>query len=106
MKIIKSYITVNGKKYFYTLEKINKEETFFRCKGTHIAQPFPDEDIPALLVDLPELIISEQEYYKNQKEIIRFRISAEDKKRIQKKAIKSGYNSVSSFLRDLGLGKA
>ncbi|MFC1616490.1 hypothetical protein ACFL21_05085, partial [Patescibacteria group bacterium] len=66
-------------------------------------QEFLNEDIPALLNDLPNLIIAEKNYNKQQSEMIRFRVTPEDKKRIEKHAIKKGYTSLSSFLRDLAL---
>ena len=102
---IKHYITLNNKKYFYTLKNTTKSNTIVKCDAANISQEFLNEDVPALLNDLPDLILAEKEYKKQQSEIIRFRISTEDKKRIEKKAIKKGYTSVSSFLRDLALGK-
>ncbi len=102
--IFKHFITINNKKYFYTLKPASPEATFVECEAANIAQEFLNEDIPRLLSDLPNLIIAEKKYTKQQSEIIRFRISATDKKNIQKKAIKKGYNSVSGYLRDLALG--
>lgn len=102
---IKHYITLNNKKYFYTLITNNKSTTF-KCDAANIAQAFLNKDIPALLNDLPNLIIAEKEYKQQQDKIIRFRISPEDKKLIEQKALKKGYTSVSSFLRDLALGNS
>ncbi|MBU1992354.1 MAG: hypothetical protein ABH856_02290 [Patescibacteria group bacterium] len=103
----KHYITVGNKKYVYTLrsykDEIFEDGIFFECNAANIAQPFLREDIPALLVDLPELILEEKRYRAEQKEIIRFRVAPEDKKAIEKKAVQKGYASVSSFLRDLAL---
>lgn len=104
-KLIKHFITINNKKYSYTLKKAGKL-THVHCEAACISQKFPNEDIPGLLNDLGNLIIAEKEYKKQQEEMIRFRVSTEDKKKIEKNAIKKGYPSVSSFLRDLGLGKA
>ena len=103
MKPFKHTITVNNKKYKYTIKPVNKKWVFFECPAAKIAQDFLVEDIPGLLVDLPELILSEKEYCKQQSGMIRFRISTEDKKKIEKKAIQKGYPTVSSFLRDLAL---
>lgn len=105
-KPLKHYITVNNKKYSYTLQKKGKKTTYVECEAANIGQEFLNEDIPGLLNDLGNLIIAEKEYKKQQEEMIRFRVSAEDKRQIEKNAIKKGYPSVSSFLRDLGLGKA
>jgi hypothetical protein len=103
----KHSITVHNKQYPYFLSAPYKEDgyevVFFECKAASISQPFLREDIPALLVDLPNLIIAEKKYQKKQKDIIRFRVTVEDKKRIEKRAAREGYSSVSSFLRHLAL---
>lgn len=99
----KYFLTLGNKKYFYTLRKINSQETHVVCSAANISQDFLNEDIPALLQDLPNLIIAEKNYNNKQEEVIRFRISLEDKKLIEKKALKSGYTSVSGYLRNLAL---
>ncbi len=101
---LKHYVTLNNKKYFYTLKPHDEETVWFECDAANIGQPFLNEDIPALLIDLPDLILAEKEYLKKQEEVIRFRVSSEDKKAIEKKAAKEGYKSISSFLRALALG--
>lgn len=98
-------VTIGNKKYVYSLIFVNKKVTRVECKDLNIDQEFLNEDIPALLLDLPNLIIAEKDYKKHQEEIIRFRISPEDKKLIEAKAIKNGYTNVSSFLRDLALSR-
>lgn len=96
-------ITINNKKYAYSLTATDKKTAHVECKDANISQEFLNEDIPALLMDLPNLILAEKEYKKHRAEIIRFRISPEDKKIIEQKAVKKGYANVSSFLRDLAL---
>ncbi len=98
-------ITVGNKKYAYSLTKVNKKETYVACRAAKIGQSFLHEDIPALLVDLPHLIIAEKDYQKGRAHVIRFRVNPEDKKIIEQKASKSGYSSVSRFLRDLALNQ-
>ena len=102
--MLKHYITLNNKKYFYTLKKIDKDTSFVECKAARVSQDFLNSDIPNLLGDLPHLIIAEKDFHKRQSDVIRFRVSPEDKKQIMQQAIKKGYHSVSSFLRDLALG--
>jgi hypothetical protein len=101
---LKHFITINNKKYFYTMKSVGKDSTFIECKDANLAQGFLNEDIPALLIDLPNLIMAEKEYDKQQSEVIRFRVSGKDKKNIEKRAIQKGYPSISSYLRDLSLG--
>lgn len=107
-KKTKHFITFSNKKYVYTMrpykDDIFEDGIFFECEAAGIGQPFLREDIPALLVDLPNLIIAEKVYQKKQKDIIRFRVTVEDKRKIEKEAVKKGYPSVSAFLRDLALG--
>ena len=103
MKKIVANITVNNKKYNYSLEKKNKDIIFVECKDAGIAQDFLTEDVANLLIDLPNLIIAEKEYKETQSEIIRFRISTIDKTKIEKKAVKEGYGSVSDYMRHLAL---
>jgi len=103
MKKIKGYLTINNKKSEYSLIKKVKNTVFFECQDANISQEFLTEDIPNLLLDLPNLILAEKEYKKNQSEIIRFRISPQDKQKIESKAVKNGYTSVSSYIRELVL---
>ena len=99
-------ITVNNKKYKYTISKSkDKGCYYFVCKAAGVAQDFLKEDIPALLVDLPEFIIEELKYQKKQDQVIRFRVAPDEKKEIAKRACREGYSNVSSSLRDLALGK-
>lgn len=95
-----STITVQNKKYEYTL-KSTKEKGVVRfvCKGANIDQDFLAEDIPVLILNLPALIVAERAYQDNQTEVVRFRISSEDKKKIEKKAHASGFDTVSDYLR-------
>ena len=102
--IIISSITVNNKKYNYSLEKKSKDTIFVECKDANIAQEFLAEDVAALLIDLPNLIIVEKEHNKKQTEVVRFRISSTDKSKIEKKAVKEGFGSVSDYMRYLALG--
>ena len=102
---IKYTITINNKKHGYSLRKTGGGATYVECADAHIAQNFLDEDIPDLLIDLPNLIIAEKTYKYGRDEFVRFRISAKDKKMIEKKALRNGYASVSEYLRVLALSK-
>lgn len=99
----KSFIKIKNKNYPYILEKKGKEKIRLISKDANIDQFFLSEDIPDLILDLPNLIIAEQKYLNKQDEIIRFRISPKDKMKIEKKAIALGYDSVSKYLRDIAL---
>jgi hypothetical protein len=103
MKKVTAEITIQNKKYPYSLEEKKKDTVFVVCEAANIAQDFLKEDIGDLLIDLPNLIIAEKEYDKNQSNVVRFRISSEDKHKIEKRAIEEGYDSVSEYMRDLAL---
>ena len=103
MKKINSNITVNNKKYKYSLQEKRGGVIFVECKDANIAQNFLTEDVTNLLMDLPSLIIAEKEHSKKQSEVVRFRISPEDKSKIEKRAVKEGYNSLSNYMRHLAL---
>lgn len=99
-------ITLNHKIYPYTLKKIDQDTSFVECKAANIAQEFLNDDLPNLLHDLPQLILAEKIYHKQQSQLIRFRVTPEDKQRIEKQALKKGYRTVSKFLRDLALANS
>ena len=103
MKKVSASITIQNKKYTYSLEPRKSKAVFVVCKDANIAQEFLAEDVPALLVDLPNLIIAEKEYGKKQSEVIRFRISPQDKSKIERKAVREGYESLSDYMRHLAL---
>lgn len=103
MKVYHS-VTVNNKKYPYCIEPQNldgEEVLFVECAGAGISQPLYAEDIAQLLVDLPQWITEYQHKKKAKKaEYILFRVKPDEKLDIERKAYKSGYPNVSSFIRD------
>lgn len=103
MKKVNGTITVHNKRYQYHLEERKGNIVFVECEAANIAQEFLAEDVADLLIDLPNLIIAEKEYDKAQNEVIRFRISSSDKHKIERAAVKKGYDSVSDYLRHLAL---
>ncbi|MDA1060867.1 MAG: hypothetical protein O3B47_03680 [bacterium] len=106
MKKLKLWISVNNKNHPFTIQQASpKNEVLFECPIANISQGFLKEDIAELLMDLPELILDEIAYKKAQKDVVRFRLSAEEKKKIQRYAFKSGFNSISSYLRAIALKK-
>ncbi len=96
-------IIAGGKRYTYELHVLDEENMRVICPAANIDQNFLNEDIPVLLVDLPELILAEKAHKKNRGEVIRFRISTQDKKIIEKKATQCGFPSVSSYIRALAM---
>lgn len=95
-------VTVMGKKHAYKLSTKGKV-THVTCDAAKIDQEFLNEDIPALLSDLPNLILSEKKYQKKQDAVIRLRVSGKEKLAIQRKAQKQGFSSVSAYIRERAL---
>lgn len=94
-------VTVKNKQYPYILERKGAGLVRMMCKAANINQEFLAEDVSELILDLRALIIAEQEHEGAQDTVIRFRVSARDKQRIEKNAVAKGYDSVSKYLRDV-----
>lgn len=103
MEPFEHILKMGRKRYPYSITPINRKTVYFECKAAGIAQEFLVQDIPNLLMELPELILSEIEFNKTYNQMIRFRITSEEKQQIQKNALKKGYNNISAFIRDLAL---
>lgn len=85
--------------------RVGKKITYFICNSAGVEQGFLNEDVPALINDLPEMILSQIDYDKKKVDVIRFRVDSDEKKAIYKRAVRAGHSNVSSFLRELALGK-
>lgn len=95
-------LIVGTKKYEYTLTKKSNEVSHIFCEKAKIDQDFLNEDIPALIMDLPNLIEAEKSYQSQKNRIVRFRVSEKEKLEIEKKAHKRGF-STSEYLRSMAL---
>ena len=93
-------MTVKNKKYSYAFEKKRGGVVRVTCKAAKVDQDFLAEDFSSFLLDLPALIVAEQEYSDTQDSVIRFRVTPTAKKQIEKKAMENGYSSVSEYARD------
>jgi len=96
---IKNYIKIWNKNYWYIIEEIDSEKSRIICKSAKINQEFLNEDLITLLKDLPNLIKSEERYKEKQDSIVRFRISAIEKIKLQEKVEKSWYKTLSAFIK-------
>ena len=98
--------TFGNKKYVYNLGNpfvIDEEKIMhFSCPKLKIDQDFLMEDIPELILDLPN-IAQNIKNSKKQESILHIRIKVSEKKIIAKKAIDKGYRSTSAYIRDLAL---
>jgi len=97
-------ITFKNTTYHYTLEKTSVGTIRIISKDAKIHQEFLPEDVSALILDLPSLIIAEQQYAQKSSDVIRFRVTTQDRKKIEKRAVAKGYASISSYVRAVALG--
>lgn len=102
MKTTKGAVFVGNKKHSYTLTELENGMVYIDCKAASVGQEFDAEDVGTLILDLPNLIEAEQAYQEKQSGTIRFRTTAEQRKKIELSAKASG-KSVSKFVRDLAL---
>lgn len=96
-------VKVGNKKYSYTITPQDDGSCWFECDGANLAQFYPLGELHILLNDLPDLIIDELEYRKTQNRRIQFRVTLDEQKAIEKKAVKRGFSSTSAYLRNLAL---
>ncbi|MFH1533946.1 MAG: hypothetical protein ABID64_03370 [Nitrospirota bacterium] len=97
-------VRVNNKNYPYTISESEYENAvFFECKAARLSQVFDVRDLPELFLYLPEYILDEIGRRKEEKDVIRFRVTTTEKTEIAKKAQKNGFKNVSSYLRFLAL---
>lgn len=100
-EVIICSINVNNKKYTYTIEKIHDEASYIECIDAGVATECLNEQIPNLIFSLPALILEKKENLCAKEEVIRFRVTKEEKIFIEKKALEMGFKTVSSFLKYL-----
>ena len=102
MKTTKGAVFVGNKKYSYVMTERQQGVVYVDCKAAAVGQEFEAEDVGALIFDLPNLIEAEQAYQEIQSGTIRFRTTAEERKKIESNAKANG-KSISKYVRDLAL---
>lgn len=97
---IKNYVQVGGVKYAYSIAPVDTWVSRITCKEARVDQEFLNEDIVAVLSDIPNLIQAERKHSAKQDSVIRFRVSSSEKLKIQNKAKQKGYTTMSDFIKD------
>ncbi len=98
--VMKHYIIVGNRKYEYVLEP-SSNRTNLVCEGAGIKQKYSNSEIPAILADLPNIIIGLAEQNSGvQSEALRFRVTPAEKEQIALNAYDAGYDNMSAYLRD------
>ncbi len=97
-------LTLNNKKYTYKLTEVSNFLTKVECHSAWISQVFENEDLPELLLHLPDYILEkEAERQKDKSTFIQIRVSMSEKNAIKQRALKKGYKNVSGYLKDMAL---
>ena len=104
MAIIKHYILVGNKRYDYTLEPARSHTTIV-CRGANLNQRFSNDQIPAVLTQLAREIMLARSEAAAQSEVMRFRVTPDEKQMIEQRALDAGFDNVSAYLRYVALGE-
>lgn len=100
------YVLVQHKKYPYFIASQDDGNVYFKCEGALLDQLYEAEDIPQLLENLPAMILDELQFQADQRDtqqVLRFRVSSQEKCLIEKKSREQGFESTSEFIRALTL---
>ncbi len=102
---MKNSFTLGSHKYEYQLEKSFQKDgeklMHFSCPKLDIDQDFLVEDIPELILDLPNIAYNLKNH-EMQDSFLRVRIKVAEKEIIEKKAMAQG-KTTSAYIRDLAL---
>ncbi len=101
---VKHVIVIGKKKYDYELQP-TRRFTLLVVRELGIEEKIPNEELPKILLKLPDLILSAREESNKQSEVMRFRVSPEEKSEIERLAYENGFESVSAYIRAVALGK-
>lgn len=101
------YVTYNSKKIPVIISECSEKE--FRnkwgihvfCAEANLDQDHMLEDLWGLLTSLPSMIAFQKEHKKA--EVIRLRVSPEEKAKMEKLASSKWYNSLSAYIRNRAL---
>jgi len=104
MAVRKHYIIIGRERYGYTI-KPARQVTYLVCRSANIEGHFPNDEVPRVLAKLPALIAEHRNLLesKQQTEVVRFRVSKEERARIEENAFREGYETISAYLRDVAL---
>ena len=103
---IKHFVLIGKKRYDYELQPARRF-TILAIKELGIEERIPNEELPQILLRLHELIMraKEEEDANKQSEVMRFRVSPEEKQEIERLAYENGFESVSAYIRAVALGR-
>ena len=100
----KHYIIIGNQRHGYTLTPTPKV-THLICRSANIEDRFPNNEIPRILAELPRLIAAHNSASAalQQTEVVRFRVTEDEREQIEHNAFTAGYDTISAYLRDVAL---
>ncbi len=98
MQQLKHYVIIGNRKYGYTLQP-KRTVTTLVCRGAGINERFANNEIPQVLSNLPGLILRALQAEETQAEVMRFRVTGEEKEQITHNAIEGGFDNISAYIR-------
>ena len=102
---VRHVLVIGKKKYHYELQPARRF-TLLVVRELGIEEKIPNEELPKLLLKLPDMILSlKEDVASKQSEVMRFRVSPEEKSEIERLAYENGFESVSAYIRAVALGK-
>ncbi len=103
---VKHFVLIGKKKYDYELQPTRKF-TLLVVRELGIEERVPNEDLPKILLKLHELIrqAKEEDDSQKQSEVMRFRVSPDEKQEIERLAYENGFESVSAYIRAVAVGR-
>lgn len=106
MAIRKHYIIIGNQRHGYTLHP-SPTVTHLVCRSANIEERFPNNEIPRILAELPRLIAQHSnEAVTQQTEVVRFRVTEDERAQIEHNAFTAGYDTISAYLRDVSLRRS
>lgn len=104
MSVRTHYIIIGKERHGYTLATARKV-THLICRSANIEDRFPNDEIPRILAELPRLIAAHNRAHAatQQTEVVRFRVTEEERAQIEHNAFTAGYDTISGYLRDVAL---
>lgn len=103
MSVRKHYIIIGKERHGYTLNPTPKV-THLICRSANIEDRFPNDEIPRILAELPSLIAAHNNAAAlQQTEVVRFRVTENEREQIEHNAFTAGYDTISAYLRDVAL---
>ena len=95
---VKHYIVIGNRKYAYVLRPARKT-TMLICEDVNLQERVDNEQLPHVLAMLPRMILSALQEAQRQSEVLRFRVSPEEKERIMRDALEAGFDTISAYIR-------